>query len=132
MSEKPDVCDFCNSPETVCRYQCMDFPAESVAAGVLYNGTAVTTGPTNLILNSRSYWAACVACSRFVDAEDIDGLLNHTKKVLIDVSYRNGDPLWRKNVIRHLRLTYELFFKSRIRIAEDSPGGRSPDHSRSH
>lgn len=115
MSAKPDECDFCSSPNVVRRYQCMDFKAESKSAGVLYDGTKTTVGPTNLVLSSRSYWAACAECSRFVDAEDIEGLLKYVTKVLIDAS-GGFSPYRRQQLILHLRHTYELFFRTRIRV----------------
>jgi hypothetical protein len=116
---KPDICDFCSSPETVHRYQCMDFASESKTAGVMYDGTRATIGPTNLVLNSINYWAACADCRKLVDVEDIEGLLNRVKRVLIDADPNPLRPERRKQVIRHLRLTYELFFKTRIRVASE-------------
>lgn len=97
-----DVCDFCDRPNVVRRYQCMDFDAESADAGVLYGG------PTNVVLHSTSYWAACAECGRYVDAEDLDGLLKHASAVL---GAQGNIPF-----LIHARHAYALFFKNRIRV----------------
>lgn len=111
---KPDICDFCDSPSVVRRYECMDFRAESGSVGVLY---ATPEGPTNLVMQSRDYWAACAECARFVDAEDVEGLLKRVTEVLVDAGDGfKGSPLQRQKLIKHLRHTYELFFKTRIRV----------------
>jgi hypothetical protein len=115
---KQDICDFCSSPNTVCRYQCVDFESESKSAGVLYDGSGTTVGPTNLVFQSIDYWAACAACASFVDAEDIDGLLEYVTKTLLDEKDSCLTPLRRIQIIQHLRHTYELFFKTRIRVAQ--------------
>lgn len=109
-----DECDFCSNPNVVRRYQCMDFNAESEAAGVMYDGTRSTVGPTNLVLHSKSYWAACRECARHVDAEDLDGLLMHVIETLLRDT--KGDV--RSKLIRHCEHTYKLFFKNRIRVTE--------------
>lgn len=97
-----DICDFCNSPAVVHRYQCMDFKAASADAGVLYSG------PTNLVLHSHDYWAACAECACYVDAEDLEGLVRHACAAFgVPVSH----PF-----VRHARHTYALFFKNRIRV----------------
>lgn len=114
---KTDYCDFCSSRPVVRRYQCMDFEADSMSAGVLFDGTQNTVGPTNLIFQSRNYWAACTTCASFVDAEDIAGLLSQAKRMLIDRDWQlQRDTHRRHQLIRHLRYTYEMFFKTRIRV----------------
>jgi hypothetical protein len=102
-------CDFCSNPRVVRRYQCMDFDAESKDAGVLYNGTRDTTGPTNLVLHSMDFWAACEMCARYVDEENIDGLLGYVTTVLCARGYRVS-----ADTVLHMRHTYELFFRNRI------------------
>jgi hypothetical protein len=92
----------------------MDFDAESKSVGVLYADPAA--GPTNVVLASKNYWAACAGCARYVDAEDIDGLLKYVTENLIDAS-GGLSPFRRLLLIRHLRHMYELFFKYRIRVA---------------
>jgi len=117
---KPDECDFCSSHAVVHRYQCMDFQAESKNAGVLFDGTLSTVGPTNLVFQSRNYWAACADCAYYVDREDLEGLLAHTKKVLIDPDWKlQHDTHRRHQLMKHLRYTYEIFFKTRIRVAAE-------------
>lgn len=103
-------CDFCSNPNVVRRYQCMDFNAESEDAGVLYCGLPRDPAPTNVVLASTSYWAACAECGRYVDAEDLDGLLKHVCAAL-------NVPAFHPVGI-HLRHAYELFFKNRIRVKE--------------
>lgn len=102
-----DICDFCDSPDVVRRYQCTDFDAGSKDVGVLYP----RPDPTNLVLHSISYWAACAECARYVDAEDLDGLLKH---VTAAFHVPSSHP-----VRIHLRHAYTLFFKNRIRVRED-------------
>jgi hypothetical protein len=87
----------------------MDFYAESKNAGVRYEGT-------NLVLHSLDYWAACAECAAYVDAEDVEGLLNHAVAAL-DTS-RRLDGVKRAVFIRHTRYAYELFFRNRIRVKE--------------
>ena len=108
-----DICDFCDSPKVVRRYQCMDFKAESADAGLLHcRLDASGLQLTNVVLDSMSYWAACAACARYVDAEDLDGLVTHACAGL-NVAEHNL-------VVRvHLRHAYKLFFKNRIRVRED-------------
>jgi hypothetical protein len=113
-----DECDFCSNQKVVRRYQCMDFDAESKAAGVIYYGTRDTPGPTNLVLASQNYWAACADCAGFVDAEDIEGLMRHVTRTLVDAD-EALDPIRRIQVIAHMRHTYKLFFRYRIRVAEE-------------
>lgn len=67
------------------------------------------------MLKSIDYWAACEECKQLVDAEDIEGLLNHAvaefeKK--LDHVFRNKEELR-----KHLRRTYELFMQHRIRVS---------------
>jgi hypothetical protein len=104
-------CDFCSDKNVVRRFECLDFDAESADAGVMYNGTLETTGPTNLVLHSINFWAACEACSRLVDDEDLDGLVGHSVMVFLLKGYRLS-----VDATRHIRHTYGLFFKHRIRV----------------
>lgn len=112
-----DECDFCSNHQVVRRYQCMDFAAESKAAGVMYDKVYDKFGPINVVLRSYNYWAACAECASFVDAEDLDGLLRHVVKTLCGPTRMHGKP--RGDFIRHARYTYELFFKNRIRVTEE-------------
>lgn len=104
-----DQCDFCSNPKVVRRYQCMDFKSESKDAGVRY-------GKTNLILDSLNFWAACAECARYVDAEDIEGLLGYIAEAH-DINH-TLDPARRSVFLRHARYTYKLFFQNRIRVVE--------------
>ena len=106
-------CDFCSNPNIVRCYHCMDFLAESEKAGVLY---AHPEGPINVKFESVSYWAACAECARFVDDEDIDGLIVHAVTTLC--KDRDIGDVQKQNFIRHLEYVYALFFKTRIRIQE--------------
>jgi hypothetical protein len=109
MMTGKDECDFCSSPDVVRRYQCMDFDSESKDAGVLYDGV-------NLDLHSTNYWAACAECAKLVDAEDIDALLERAVKALeVKTRLRPRRYVAFKSHVRH---SYELFFKHRIRIAQ--------------
>lgn len=100
-------CDFCSNPNVERRYQCMDFNAESEDAGVLY---VRRSGPTNVVLQSMNYWAACAECCRYVEAEDLDGLWKHAVEAL---HAEDNLPF-----LIHARHTYALFFKNRIRVRE--------------
>jgi hypothetical protein len=110
-----EQCDFCSSPRVVRRFQCMDFNAESAHAGVIYDGTRSTEGPTNVIMASKSYWAACAECANFVDEENIDGLV-----IYAVTSFLSQGLTVSPQTAQHIRYTYRLFFKNRIRIAETS------------
>ena len=87
----------------------MDFDAESADAGVLYGGAG--NGPTNVVLHSTDYWAACAECGHYVDAEDLDGLLKHASAIL---GAQKNIPF-----LIHARHTYSLFFKNRIRVKDE-------------
>ena len=50
-----DICDFCNSPLVVKRFECRDFDSPSEDAGVIYPVTKTTQGPTNLIFASKNF-----------------------------------------------------------------------------
>jgi hypothetical protein len=115
-NSKPDECDFCSSHQVVRRYQCMDFEAESKSAGVLYVEPEATS-PTNVVLRSIDYWAACAECSRYVDAEDIEGLLKHVDLALD--SQRRLSPSKREAFLAHTRHAYTLFFRNRIRVVAE-------------
>lgn len=105
-----DKCDFCDSLSVVKRYSCKDFDAESRDVGVLF----VKDGePTNVVLASTDYWAACAECAKYVDDEDIDGLI---KRVAICQKTANIPFLV------HLRHMYEMFFKNRIQEVSDASG----------
>lgn len=108
-------CDFCSSPFVVCRYQCMDFDAESADAGIYFAKT-LDTPPTNYVLASKSYWSACAACALLVDAEDCEGLLKRVIGVYDAQGWKN--PLARIGFVVHLQHTYKLFFKNRIRVRD--------------
>lgn len=109
---RPDECDFCSSKDVLCRYPCMDFDASSAEAGFLY---ASESEATNLVLASKNYWAACATCSRLVEKEDIDGLVEHAVKALAS----DMNPSVRLGFTQHLRHTYKLFFKNRIRVTDE-------------
>jgi hypothetical protein len=102
---RPVICDFCSSKDVVTRYQCLDFKSDSEDIGVKYGRTFIT-------LDSDSFWAACAECAAFVDREDGDGLVDHVVKVF---EKRDGYSM-RPGLKMHMRHTYELFFKNRIRI----------------
>ena len=112
-----DICDFCNSPEVVKRFECCDFDSSSKAAGVIYPHTLTTDGPTDLVLASKNFWATCEECRRFVEAGDIANLI---KRALDEFEKQDGYPHPRREELeRHLHRTYQLFFENRIRIAGD-------------
>jgi hypothetical protein len=106
-------CDFCSAETVVRRFECLDFDAESKDAGVVYNDKLV--GPTNLVMHSISYWAACETCSKPVAEEDLDGLVGHSVMTFFCRGYRLS-----VDAARHIRHTYALFFKHRIRVKESS------------
>lgn len=113
-----DICDFCSSPQVVERFECCDFDSSSEDAGVIYPDTKTTNEPTNVIFASKDFWAACEPCRILVEAGDMDGLL---KRALDEFERQDGCPHPRRRMLeRHLRQTYQLFFKNRIRI--DSSG----------
>jgi hypothetical protein len=123
------MCDFCDNPNVVRRYQCLDFTAASKDAGVLYQKTRDSL-PTNVVFHSTSYWAACPECVRYVDAEDIEGLLNH---VAATSNAQRLELAARKAFLIHARHMYSLFFKNRIRVesvpvdsSRSSPQGETP------
>jgi hypothetical protein len=95
-------CDFCSDGNVVKKYRCMNFDAES----------------RNVVLHSISYWAACDQCSRLVDEEDLDGLMGYVVTAFRARGYKVST-----NTVHHLRLTYELFFKNRIREKEEVAAG---------
>jgi hypothetical protein len=106
-------CDFCSSPLVVRKFQCMDYDSNSGEAGVLY---AKPKGLTDLRFHSLSFWAACGDCERLVEAGNIAGLIDHAIKAL----RKPGDsPSLEIGVRIHLRQTYELFFRNRIRVKEE-------------
>jgi hypothetical protein len=111
------------------RYQCCDFNAESKDAGFVY-AKPDGTEPVNLVLDSKSYWAACAECARYVDAEDIDGLVKHVAAAFNTQAIPQPH---RKALLIHFRHTYALFFKNRIRVesvpvdsSRSSPQGETP------
>lgn len=108
-----DICDFCSSPEVVTRFECCDFDSESKAAGVIYPETAATDCPTNLVLASKNYWAACQACALLVEKGHLDKLL---RRALGEYRKQHGRVDQEDDVTKHLRRTYQLFFENRIRI----------------
>ena len=109
-----DICDFCSSPQVVKRFECCDFDSPSLDAGVLYPTTKTTNVPTNLVLASKDFWAACEPCVKLVEAGDVDGLVN---RGMDEYERQTGEPHpQRKRCERHLRQTYTLFFENRIRI----------------
>ena len=115
MSHDKDICDFCASPHVARRFDCRDFASESAAAGVLYPETIATDRPTNVILASRNYWAACAECADLVDNEHVDKLI---RRALDEHAKRYGRRITdRDDVTKHLRRTYRLFFDNRIRVA---------------
>jgi hypothetical protein len=112
-----DECDFCSSPNVVHRYQCCDFDSASKDVGIMF---VTPEGLTNAALASYDYWAACATCKRYVDAEDLDGLLVHVIDAL-------GVAKWpdmgkRHFFIRHCEHTYKLFFAHRIRVSDPASG----------
>lgn len=109
-----DICDFCSSPEIVQHFECCDFDSPSADAGVLYPTTKTTDGPTNLVLASKDFWAACAPCVALVEAGDVEGLV---KRGMDEYERQAGEPHpQRKNCEKHLRQTYRLFLENRIRI----------------
>jgi hypothetical protein len=105
-------CDFCSSPAVVTRFECCDFNSSSSDAGIIYPTTRINPGPTDLVLESHSFWAACAPCAALVEAQDIDGLLAHVIEVFTKRGYVLG-----ANVKVHMRRTYQLFFANRIRVS---------------
>jgi len=108
------ACDFCSSPNVVKRFQCKDFDSASRDAGVMRMNAEGRF--TNVVLNSRNYWAACANCAAYVDAEDLKGLTDYAAD-----HWREGltELNWLGLKI-HLHNTYRLFFANRIRIEEPS------------
>lgn len=89
------------------RYQCADFNAASEDAGILY---PTNEGPTNVVLQSISYWAACEMCAENVDKENIDALVGYVMLAFNVQGYAASAKL-----IQNLRHVYTLFFKHRVR-----------------
>jgi hypothetical protein len=89
----------------------MDFDSEGKDAGVLFFKGSDPV-PTNPVLASSNFWAACANCAAFVDAEDIDGLWNYA-----GARWKLSNPAANIGFQIHLRHTYELFFANRIRVA---------------
>lgn len=112
-------CDFCSSPNVVTRYQCRDFESESKDAGVLYQEARFASIPTNVVLKSIDYWAACQACAAFVEKEDLEGLLGRIFPIF-EARYRHFSVGARV----HIRHTYELFFANRIRVSAAQIGAQ--------
>jgi hypothetical protein len=108
-------CDFCSDKNVARKFECMDFEAESKDAGVIYNGTHTTGGPTNLVLKSINFWAACPVCADLVDEEDLNGLVAHAV-----MAFNARGQRVSVDTARHMRHAYQLFFKHRIRVKEDS------------
>lgn len=107
-----DICDFCSSPAVVTRFACRDFDSSSKAAGVIYPDTWSTDSPTNLVLASHDYWAACEDCRLLVEARDIGGLV---KRALDAHEQETGHRHPRHYELeQHLWRTYALFFRNRI------------------
>ena len=107
-----DICDFCSSPAVVIRFACCDFDSASKDAGVIYPGTRETNCPTNFVLASHDYWAACEACRLLVEARDIGGLV---KRALDSHEQETGHRHPRHDELKqHLWRTYALFFRNRI------------------
>lgn len=109
-------CDFCSNPKVVKRYQCMDFNAESKDAGVLAMDKDGV--PTNVVLHSMNYWAACEACAKLVDANDLEGLVKHATETLN--RDRSMSPIAFAFFVQHTRHSYTLFFQNRIRVVYDT------------
>jgi hypothetical protein len=114
-----DICDFCSSPQVVKRFACRNFDSASKDAGVIYPGTQTTDYPTNLVLASKDYWAACKDCVALVEAHDINGLI---RRALDGYEQKTGrrHPQ-RYELEQHLWRTYALFFRNRIEDTENRP-----------
>ena len=104
-----DICDFCNSPHVVKRFECLDFDSDSKDAGVFY---LKSTGPSHLVFKSINYWAACKGCALLVDAEELDGLVER----VVEEFEKQNEPV-DEGLRMHLEQTYRLFFKNRIRVS---------------
>ena len=101
-------CDFCYSTNVVHHFECLDFDSASEDAGVIY---AADTTPTNVILASSDFWAACPECKEMVEKEDVVSLVRRAIE-------KDGNMLSLSNqfvVSVHLLRTYKIFFKLRIK-----------------
>jgi hypothetical protein len=107
-----DICDFCDSPDVVERFQCRDFDSSSKTAGVLYPDPHFANMRTDVILASHDFWAACSECAKLVEAHDINGLV---KRVMDEDERKKGRPHpMRYGLEQHLWRTYALFFRNRV------------------
>lgn len=99
-------CDFCSSRNVVRRFPCRDFDSESKDVGVHFD---TRVGPdTNLVLESKNFWAACSDCTKLVEAQDIEGLVNRALETF------HPHPKIAEKLRVHLLWTYGLFFQNRL------------------
>jgi hypothetical protein len=99
-------CDFCSSPNVVKRFDCRDFDSQGPLPARDKDGK-----PVFITLKSLSFWAACGTCSRYIEAEDLYGLLGYCLMVFSAKDYDITVGL-----AQHLKKNFEMFFANRIRI----------------
>jgi len=104
-------CDFCYSTNVIHHFPCLDFD-ESKNAGVVFLHPTDHL-PVNVVLASSDYWAACPACKELVEKEDVLGLVK--RAIEEDEEGERLSITSKLKVAIHLRQTYEMFFKLRIR-----------------
>jgi hypothetical protein len=104
QQSKPVQCDFCSSLDVVRWYQCRDFDSDSKAIGIKYAGEPVE-------LHSVGEWASCRHCEAFIEAMDLEGLVNRacTQFNLKHPGYEIDGALR-----KHIAYTYELFFTNKV------------------
>ena len=65
------ICDFCSSPEIVWAYPCSNFGITAIM--LKRDGEGV-----HFPWASEGGWAACETCAAYIEAEDWDGLAQHS------------------------------------------------------